>query len=175
MKKRLLAILMAATLAMTFVACGGEEVVTDGETQVETQAGVETEVVAETEAVAIDEEAKAAMMELFSSALAGADEAENTYWFLFDDELTVGAFVILSADYTQSINVVGTISEDETGALVITDEEAGEYVSFSVVEEGEDYLVVAVEEGNEVTLIPYDFEEAVDTILAIDETTEILN
>lgn len=169
MKKKLLAILMVATLAMTFVACGGEEVVTDGETQ----AVVETEVVAETETVAIDEEAKAAMMELFSSALAGADEAENTYWFLFDDELTVGAFVILSADYTTSTNVVGEIVEEENGALTVIDE-AGNYITFSVVEEGEDYLVVAVEEGNEVTLIPYDFEEAVDTILAIDEVTEII-
>lgn len=168
MKKKLLAILMVAVLAMSLMACGGE-VATD----VETESAVETQVVAETEVSGIDEEAKAAMMEIFSSALAGADEAENTYWFLFDDELTVGAFVILSADYTTSTNVVGEIVEEENGALTVVDE-AGNYITFSVVEEGEDYIVVSLEEGNEVTMIAYDFEEAVDTILAIDEVTEII-
>jgi len=165
MKKKLFAILMVAVLAMSFVACGGD-VVTE-------ESNVETQVVAETEVVA-DEDPAAVFYELFSSSLAGADEAENTYWFLFDDEVSIGAFVILSADYTQSVNVVGTIEEDENGVLTITDED-GNYISFSVVEEGEDYLVVAIEEGNEVTLIPYDFDETVQTILSIDETTEILN
>lgn len=120
-------------------------------------------------------EGEAALRELFTVALAGADEAENTYWFLFDDELTFGAFVILTADYTQSVNVVGEItSRDEDGALVITDESTNSYIAFTVVEEGEDYLTVQIEDGNQVTMINYDLDEAIETVIGIDETTEII-
>lgn len=115
-----------------------------------------------------------ALKALFTVALAGSDEAENTYWFLFDDELTIGACVILSSDYTQSVNVLGTVSADGD-AMVITDDETDDYISFTVVEEGEDYLVVSVEGGNEVTIINYDLDEAIETVLAIDENTEIMN
>lgn len=121
-------------------------------------------------------EEEAALRAVFTEAVVGADEAENTYWFLFDDELTFGAFVILSADYTQSINVVGEItSRDEDGAVVITDESTSSYIAFTVVEEGDDYLLVQIEDGNQVTLINYDLDEAIETVLGIDETTEILN
>lgn len=127
------------------------------------------------EGVAVEmSEEEAALRAVFTTALAGADEQENTYWFLFDDEVTFGAFVILSADYTQSINVVGEITSREDGALVITDESTSSYIAFSVVEEAEDYLIVSVEEGNEVTLINCDFDEAIETVLAIDANTEII-
>lgn len=180
MKNKLFAILMVAVLSMSLMACGGKDTPaavettaeTTAETTVETTVETQEEVVADVEEEISGEEA---MRMLFTTALAGSDEAENTYWFLFDDELTVGAFVILSADYTQSVNVVGNIVSEENGALTIVDEEAGEYISFSVVEEGEDYLIVSIEEGNEVTLINYDFEEALQTVLAIDEVTEIIN
>lgn len=115
-----------------------------------------------------------ALRALFTTALAGADEAENTYWFLFDDELTIGACVILSADYSQSVNVLGTVSADGD-AMVITDDETGDYVKFTVTEEGTDYLVVQFEEGNEVTIINEELDEVIETVLAIDETTEVMN
>ena len=115
-----------------------------------------------------------ALKALFTVAMAGADEAENTYWFLFNDDLTIGACVILSADYSQSVNVLGTVSADGD-ALVITDDETGDFVKFNVTEEGEDYLVIAFEEGNEVTIINEDLDEVIEMVLGIDETTEILN
>lgn len=115
-----------------------------------------------------------ALKTLFTWAMSGADEEENTYWFLFDDDLTIGACVIMSADYTQSVNVLGTVSEDGD-AMVITDEETGDYVKFNVVEEGEDYLVISFEEGNEVTVMGDDLDEVIETIIAIDENTEIIN
>lgn len=115
-----------------------------------------------------------ALRALFTTALAGADEAENTYWFLFNNDLTMGACVILSADYTQSVNVLGTVSADGD-AMVITDDETGDYVKFTVTEEGEDYLVVQFEEGNEVTIINEELDSVIETVLAIDETTEIMN
>ena len=120
-------------------------------------------------------EEEAALRAAFTTAIAGSDEADNTYWFLFDDDLTFGAFVILSADYTQSVNVVGQItSRDEDGALIITDESTNSYIAFTVVEEGEDYLVVEIEEGNQVTMINYDLDEAIQTVIGIDQNTEIL-
>ena len=119
-------------------------------------------------------EEKAALKAVFTTALAGTDDAENTYWFLFDDELTFGAFVILSADQTQSVNVVGEITSREDGALVITDETTSSYIAFTTVEQTDEYLKVAVEEGNEVTLVNYDLDEAIDVVVAIDENTEII-
>lgn len=119
-------------------------------------------------------EEKAALKEVFTSALVGSDDEENTYWFLFDDELTFGAFVILSTDQTQSVNVVGEITSREDGALVITDETTSSYIAFTTVEQTDEYLKVAVEEGNEVTLINYDLDEAIDVVVAIDENTEII-
>lgn len=120
-------------------------------------------------------EEEAALRAVFTGAIVGSDEAENTYWFLFDDELTYGAFVILTADYTQSVNVVGAItSRDEDGALVITDESTNSYIAFTVVEEGEDYLTVQIEDGNQVTMINYDLDEAIQTVIGIDQNTEIL-
>ena len=170
---------MATTMSMALVACGGSEEAATEEVAVEETVEEEaTEEVAEEEAseetVEMSEE-EAAMRAVFTSAIAGADEAENTYWFLFDDELTFGAFVILSADYTQSVNVVGEItSRDEDGALVITDESTNSYIAFTVVEEGEDYLTVQIEDGNQVTMINYDLDEAIETVIGIDETTEII-
>lgn len=128
----------------------------------------------ESEDVAETSEEKDALKAVFTTALAGTDEEENTYWFLFDDELTFGAFVILAADQTQSVNVVGEITSREDGALVITDETTSSYIAFSTVEKTDDYLKVAVEEGNEVTLVRYDLDEAIDVVIAIDETTEII-
>ena len=179
MKKKLLALLMATTMSMALVACGGSEEAATEEVAVEETVEEEaTEEVVEEEAseetVEMSEE-EAAMRAVFTSAIAGADEAENTYWFLFDDELTFGAFVILTADYTQSVNVVGEItSRDEDGALVITDESTNSYIAFTVVEEGEDYLTVQIEDGNQVTMINYDLDEAIETVIGIDETTEII-
>ena len=179
MKKKLLALLMATTMSMALVACGGSEEAATEEVAVEETVEEEaTEEVTEEEAseetVEMSEE-EAAMRAVFTGAIAGSDEAENTYWFLFDDELTFGAFVILSADYTQSVNVVGEItSRDEDGALVITDESTNSYIAFTVVEEGEDYLTVQIEDGNQVTMINYDLDEAIETVIGIDETTEII-
>ena len=180
MKKKLLALLMATTMSMALVACGGSEEAATEEVAVEEAVEEEaaSEEVAEEEAseetVEMSEE-EAAMRAVFTGAIAGSDEAENTYWFLFDDELTFGAFVILTADYTQSVNVVGEItSREEDGALVITDESTNSYIAFTVVEEGEDYLTVQIEDGNQVTMINYDLDEAIETVIGIDETTEII-
>ena len=182
MKKRLAALFMAAVMSMALMACGGsEEAATTEKTAVEETAVEETAVEETVEEEAVEEEtveeeeAVEALKAVFTGAIAGSDEVENTYWFLFDDELTYGAFVILSADYTQSVNVVGDItSREEDGALVITDETTNSYIAFTVVEEGEDYLVVQIEDGNQVTMINYDLEETIETVVGIDETTEII-
>ena len=71
--------------------------------------------------------------------------------------------------------MVGAItSRDEDGALVITDESTNSYIAFTVVEEGEDYLTVQIEDGNQVTMINYDLDEAIQTVIGIDQNTEIL-
>lgn len=115
---------------------------------------------------------KDALASLFTMAGCGADEADNTYYFLCDDEITVAAFVILSADTTQSANVVGQVTDNGDGSLTVTGE-GGEYITF-MVEEVEDGLLLTLEDGTVVTLVPWDINEAIDFVLAIDEGTEIV-
>lgn len=113
-----------------------------------------------------------AMAALFTTAFCGADEADNTFYFLCDDDITVAAFVILSADATQSANVVGQVTDNGDGTLTITGE-GGEYITFMVeaVEEG---LLLTLEDGTAVTAVPWDINEAIDFVLTIDEGTEIV-
>ena len=59
-------------------------------------------------------EEEAAMRAVFTSAIAGADEAENTYWFLFDDELTLidtpGILEIGSIDNFISVDMLKKVT-----------------------------------------------------------------
>ena len=112
------------------------------------------------------------MAELFTIAGCGADEEENTYYFLCDDEISVAAFVILSADATESANVVGEVTDNGDGSLTVTGED-GEYITF-MVEEGDGCLLLTLEDGSVVTLLPWDINEAIDFVLTIDEGTEIV-
>lgn len=118
------------------------------------------------------EDAAATMASVFTMAFCGADEAENTYYFLTDDEVTYAAFVMVSADATQSINVVGDVTDNGDGTLTVT-EESGRYITFAA-EAVEDYMVLTLEDGTEASVLPWDLEEAIQFVVAIDEGTEII-
>lgn len=106
-------------------------------------------------------------------AYAGADEEENTYYFVCDDTLSFGAIVILSEDMTQSVNCVGEIVDNGDGSLTINDE-TGYTITF-MVEEVEGGLILTLDDGTVVGMAPWDTQEVLDMIIAIDEGTEILN
>ena len=113
------------------------------------------------------------LLELFTIAYAGADEVENTYYFVCDEEVTFGGIVILSADMTQSVNYVGEITENEDGSLTINDE-SGHKFTF-IAEQVEGGLILTLDDGTSVGVAPWDTKEVIDMIVAIDEGTKILS
>lgn len=114
----------------------------------------------------------AAMASVFTMAFCGADEAENTYYFLTNDEITYAAFVMVSADATQSVNVVGSVTENEDGTITVL-EESGRYITLAA-ELAEDHLVLTFEDGTNATVLPWDLAEAIQFVVSIDEGTEII-
>lgn len=125
---------------------------------------------AEGSAAAAD--AAANLAAIFTLAFCGADEAENTYYFLTDDEVTYAAFVMVSADATQSVNVVGDVTDNGDGTLTIT-EESGRYIMLAV-KAAEDSMILTMEDGTAATVLPWDLAEAIDFVVAIDAGTEIV-
>ena len=75
--------------------------------------------------------------------------------------------------HAEILAVAAEVLAEEGYTLEI--EEFTDYVvPNTVVEEGEDYLTVQIEDGNQVTMINYDLDEAIETVIGIDETTEII-
>lgn len=258
MKKRLLAILMAAAMSMSLIACGGgeeeaatKEVAVEEET-VEEDAVVEEEVVEEATGgyteeqmayieaynqmlddyntvidmanevpqllenqelvdvmnelaagiedmtelmsdpanltdeflagvdVAMDQtyvtlnrlQALAELLPILTIAGVGADEEENTYYFAFNEEETVGAMVILSADQTQNVYCAGDMVVSEDGTYTISD---GEYEMSMLVEVVEDGLAITMQDGTVVGMVGVEPMAVVDAMLSIQEATENVN
>lgn len=106
-------------------------------------------------------------------AWAGADEDENTYYFVCDEEVTYGLLVVLSADMTQNLNCVGEIVENEDGTITIVDETG--YTATLATEEVDGGLIVTIDNELEVAMVSYDAEEVLDLVYQIDTQTENVN
>ena len=71
------------------------------------------------------------------------------------------------------MNCVGEIVDNGDGSLTINDE-TGYTITF-MVEEAEGGLILTLDDGTIVGMAPWDTQEVLDMIIAIDEGTEILN
>jgi hypothetical protein len=120
-----------------------------------------------------DAEAAATLASIFTIALCGADEAENTFYLLTNDDVTFAAFVLMSEDAEKSMNVVGEVTENEDGSITITEED-GRYLVLSVESIDEESMLLTLEDGTQATMLPWDVAEAIEIVVAIDEATEIV-
>ena len=120
-----------------------------------------------------EEDMASTFASIFTIAVCGADEAENTYYLLCDDEVTFAAFVMLSEDAERSMNVVGNVTENEDGSITITEED-GRYLTLAIETIDEESLLLTLEDGTQATMLPWDVAEAIDIVLAVDEGTEII-
>ncbi len=119
----------------------------------------------------------AELLPILTYAFAGVDEEDNTYWFACDDNEEVGAMVILSADQTQNVYCIGDMVCDENGIYTINDEE-GYTMSMSVEaveEDGVSGLLVTLQDGTQVGMVPAMPREVIEVMLTIQETTENVN
>ena len=127
----------------------------------------------EVNALVDGEEVVEDLASVLTIAWAGADEDENTYYFVCDEEVTYGLLVVLSADMTQNLNCVGEIVENEDGTITIVDETG--YTATLATEEVDGGLIVTIDNELEVAMVSYDAEEILDLVYQIDTQTENVN
>lgn len=113
------------------------------------------------------------LLPILTVAGVGVDEENNTYWFACDEEITVAAMVILSADQTQNVACVGEIVDNGDGTCTIYDEEG--YTMTMAIEEVEGGLALTMQDGTLVGMVAAEPLDVVDAILAIEEGTENVN
>ena len=114
----------------------------------------------------------AELLPILTIAGYGEDEEGNSYYFAFNEEETVGAMVILSADQTQNVYCAGDMVVSEDGTYTISD---GEYEMSMLVEVIEEGLAITMQDGTVVGMVGAEPREVVDAMLAIEEATENIN
>jgi len=115
------------------------------------------------------------MASVFTIGFVGMDEAENTYYFISDEDVVSAGFVYLSADTTQHLVCVGDTVENEDGSFTIVDTEGELKATIAVVEEAEDSLVLLIDNEIEVTMVPYDSAEVIEMIFTIEAESQSIN
>ena len=113
------------------------------------------------------------MASVLTIAWAGADEEENTYYFVCDEEVTFGMLVVLTADMTQNVNCVGEITENKDGSITINDETG--YTSKIATTQVDGGLIATINDELEVAMVSYDAAEILELIFEIDTQTENIN
>ena len=114
----------------------------------------------------------AELLPILTIAGVGVDEEENTYLFAFNEEETVGAMVILSADQTQNVYCAGDMVVSEDGTYTISD---GTYEMSMLVEVIEEGLAITMQDGTVVGMVGAEPKQVVDAMLSIEEATENVN
>jgi len=117
-------------------------------------------------------QALAELLPILTIAGYGEDEDGNSYYFAFNEEETVGAMVILSADQTQNVYCAGDMVVSEDGTYTISD---GEYEMSMLVEVIEEGLAITMQDGTVVGMVGAEPMTVVDAMLAIQEVTENVN
>ena len=112
------------------------------------------------------------LLPILTIAGVGVDEEENTYLFAFNEEETVGAMVILSADQTQNVYCAGDMVVSEDGTYTISN---GEYEMSMLVEVMEEGLAITMQDGTVVGMVGAEPKAVVDAMLSIEEATENVN
>lgn len=114
-----------------------------------------------------------ALASTLTIAFGGVDEDDNTYYLVTDEEITVAAYVALSADMTQNVKCIGEVVENEDGSLTINDEDG--YTATFTAEEVEGGMIMTLQNGVEVAMVPWDAAEIIELVLTIGANTENIN
>ena len=113
------------------------------------------------------------LLPILTIAGVGADEEENTYWFACNDDVTVAAMIILSADMSEYVYCVGEVVDNGDGTLTINDEEG--YTMTFAVEEVSDGLILTMQDGTQVGMVASTPYEVVDIMISIEEGVTNVN
>ena len=123
--KKLLALVLAAILSLSLVACGGG----DDTTPAPSASAPSTSEPAPTETDAPAEVEDFDWGTLLSDAFIGISDAGEGYYLGFDAEYTFAVLAVLDLDGNY-VSFVGPLTENEDGSFTITDEENGLSLTF---------------------------------------------
>ena len=118
-------------------------------------------------------ETYAELLPVFTIAGVGTDEDENTYWYACNEDETVGAMVIMTADQKQNVYCIGEMKVDKNDIYTIKDEE-GNTMTMKMEVEG-DIVYITMQNGAKVTMMGAKPSDVIEMMLTIDETTENIN
>ncbi|MBR5485805.1 MAG: hypothetical protein IKV41_04780 [Oscillospiraceae bacterium] len=163
MKKKILAILMAAAMTFSFAACGGGDAPAE-----ETSAPAAEEVVEE--AAPAEEEIDITNWTAFQGVMA---DGETTLFYVFNEDSTAGGLVIVSADATKSISVFGENGiDEELGYEYIADADKGLTMYYTHQENEDGTIEISFADGDSATIVLSDTQEVLDAMDVIAEGTE---
>ena len=119
-------------------------------------------------------EVYAELLPILTIAGVGTDDEENTYWYACNDDETVGAMIILTADEKQNVSCVGEMTIDKNGVYTINDEDGYTMSMTMEVAEG-DVVIITLQNGVKVNMIGATPRDVIEMMLTIEETTENIN
>lgn len=118
-------------------------------------------------------------LSMFTKALVGKDDDGNSYFYVYNDDESFVALVMLSADATTSMNSVGAAVENGDGTVTIQDPNMPLTYQATPADDGVEFILFDPSGGgNDAKAIirPYeDVNAVIDLIKAIDSGTEIVN
>ena len=180
-KAKVLATLLAAALiAVSATGCGGgtKEAETTEDSSVSEEASSTADSTADSTEASSKEIPEArtdsTMESMFTIAGAGTGDDGNYYYLATNDDVSFCALVILSADGTQSMNVVGDVTSNGDGTLTIDDSYSGYSATFGV-ETIEGGIQLTMKDGTIVQMGDVEPATIIEIIKAIDDNTEIVN
>lgn len=186
MKKKTLALVLAALMLVSLTACSASSSTTssfsttvNGETKTTTTTttvgtdGYSKETVTTTESEADAEpefDRNAAWHETFYEGAEGQGEDGSLYYFAVDDfsDMDEAAFLMISAGEAPDIYIMGHFQDSDDGLLLVDDyEEDGHYIRFWVTDtEVEDGFELEFTDGERIAFTYVDQDTIIDDMLA---------
>lgn len=184
MKKKTLALVLAALMLVSLTACSASSSTTssfsttvNGETKTTTTTttvgtdGYSKETVTTTESENEPEfDRNAAWHETFYEGAEGQGEDGSLYYFAVDDfsDMNEAAFLMISAGEAPDIYIMGHFQDSDDGLLLVDDyEEDGHYIRFWVTDtEVEDGFELEFTDGERIAFTYVDQDTIIDDMLA---------
>ncbi len=184
MKKKTLALVLAALMLVSLTACSASSSTTssfsttvNGETKTTTTTttvgtdGYSKETVTTTESEVEPEfDRNAAWHETFYEGAEGQGEDGSLYYFAVDDfsDMNEAAFLMISAGEAPDIYIMGHFQDSDDGLLLVDDyEEDGHYIRFWVTDtEVEDGFELEFTDGERIAFTYVDQDTIIDDMLA---------
>ena len=184
MKKKTLALVLAALMLVSLTACSASSSTTssfsttvNGETKTTTTTttvgtdGYSKETVTTTESEAEPEyDRNADWHNTFFEGAEGQGEDGSLYYFAVDDfsDMNEAAFLMISAGEAPDIYIMGHFQDSDDGLLLVDDyEEDGHYIRFWVTDtEVEDGFELEFTDGERIAFTYVDQDTIIDDMLA---------